>query len=498
MLDRLGRYRLLRRIATGGMGEVFLARHEGPAGFERTVVVKRIRRRYADDERFVAMLVNEARVAAQLMHPNIVQVYELGEAEDEYFIAMEYVQGKGLHEVISAARLQGPLPLVHAAHVAWQVLQGLDYAHRARDARGQPLGVVHRDVSPDNVLLSFEGVVKLTDFGLVKSGLASNDRPGELQGKLAYLSPEQSHGGAVDVRADVYGCGALLYELLCGRPPFVESDRDALLLAVREKSPSPLRAERAEVPEILEQAVMKALAKNPDDRFASAREMAKPLETWLQSTGESLVPASLSQWLHGLFPPDALAGENETSAGTQGTQALKTQGASAMPTAVASSRRAQSWRRWWWVPLAAGAGVLGVVRLVRSPASPLGERELVVTAEAPAREAPVSAPPVVASPAPIEPLLRPTLAEPLPAERPRPRPGPRFGSLSVRVNPWANVTINGQDAGISPVGPLRLPAGDVSIVLRNPELGLERALRIRLRADQTLLLKEDLLEPKAR
>ncbi|MBK7857994.1 MAG: serine/threonine protein kinase [Archangiaceae bacterium] len=284
--EKLGKYRLLQLLATGGMGEVFLARQDGPAGFSKTVVIKRILRHLATDQSFVDMFVNEARLAGQLQHPNIVQIFELGHEGDDWFIAMEYVHGRSLHAIVEQDAKTGarPDPRI-AARVCAQALQGLQFAHQLKDERGNPLGILHRDVSPDNVLVSFSGGVKLVDFGIAKAMNASQvTRAGTLKGKFGYMAPEQfNSNAALDARTDLYAMGVTLHELLFNeRPPCVPDTAD------EARKPRLGFTRRHELHASLNDVLERALYPNPKDRFGSAEEMAHALEAFITMTGESL------------------------------------------------------------------------------------------------------------------------------------------------------------------------------------------------------------------
>ncbi len=305
---RLGKYKVISLLATGGMGEVFLARHEGPAGFSKTVVVKRILRHLAYDQSFIDMFLNEARLAALLSHHNIVQIFELGQEDDTWFIAMEYVHGRSMRAIQSALekRREVASPAL-AARLCSQALRGLHYAHCLTDERGQKLGIVHRDISPDNVLVSFAGVVKLVDFGIAKAmNSVSSTRSGTLKGKWAYMAPEQLRGGGViDARTDIYAMGVLLYELLTAARPFeAESDRD-LIAAVLNSQPRPARERNPAVPEAMEEIAMRALAREPDARFPTADAMATALDEYLRETGETITDAHIGSFLTDLFGAEA-------------------------------------------------------------------------------------------------------------------------------------------------------------------------------------------------
>ena len=308
---QLGKYRLIALLATGGMGEVFLARQEGPAGFAKSVVIKRILRHLAFDQGFVDMFLNEARLAALLSHPNIVQIFELGHEDEAYFIAMEYVQGRSLRGIRQRLADQGKQALapVLAARICAQALQGLHYAHSLTDDRGKPLGIVHRDISPDNVLVSFSGVVKLVDFGIAKASVAvSSTQVGTLKGKFAYMAPEQLRGGVIDRRADLYAMGVLLYELLAGARPYAEPSDPALIHSILSLPPLPLRDRNPALPDELERIVMKALEREASNRWSSAEEMSGALEHFIHASGETLSAGHIGAFIKELFGPEALSG----------------------------------------------------------------------------------------------------------------------------------------------------------------------------------------------
>ncbi|MCU0699891.1 MAG: serine/threonine protein kinase, partial [Myxococcaceae bacterium] len=253
----IGKYRVLKHLATGGMGEVFLARQDGPRGFAKLVVIKRLLPQYARDPGFLEMFLNEARLAAQLHHPNIVQVFDLGEESGLFYLAMEYVHGATLRAIRQKlAERNVPVdPLLAAALVA-QGLHGLHHAHTLTSDGGQLLRIVHRDVSPDNLLVGFDGAVKVVDFGIAKatSG-ASTTTTGTVKGKFAYMAPEYLAGDAIDGRADVYSMGVVLYELLVGSRPFRGNSEPALIMAIMRDAPPPLREKAAHVPAALEAIV---------------------------------------------------------------------------------------------------------------------------------------------------------------------------------------------------------------------------------------------------
>jgi tRNA A-37 threonylcarbamoyl transferase component Bud32 len=271
---RLGRYELLARLAAGGMGEIFLARLEGAAGFEKLFVIKRILPHLADDERFRGMLIAEARLASRMTHANICQVYELGETDGQLYIAMEYLEGVTLLSLLrKASKDAGKLDLGFIAGVTQQVTDALHYAHDLRDRDGNPLGIVHRDVTPTNVMLTDAGVVKVLDFGIAKVKDASaHTQTGTVKGKYAYMAPEQLRGAVVDRRADVFALGVVLYEMLALRRLFQRKTDYLTFRAVMEQPIIDIRRYRPDCPEPLVTALGRALDRDPGSRFDTARQ----------------------------------------------------------------------------------------------------------------------------------------------------------------------------------------------------------------------------------
>ncbi|HEY0990482.1 MAG TPA: serine/threonine-protein kinase, partial [Kofleriaceae bacterium] len=228
-MEQFGKYSLIRKIGTGGMAEVFLARTTVAQGLNKTLVIKKIHGAYARSRPFVSMFVDEAKIALGLNHPNIIQVFDFGAVADTYFLAMEYVDGVDLLRLLQeAARARQRLPYGLSAHIVQQLAKGLDYAHRKADDFGQPLGIVHRDISPQNILLSWDGSVKIVDFGIARARDV-NEEEGVIKGKYAYMSPEQAHGAHVDRRCDIFAIGIMLYECVTSQPVYT-GDSDFLVL----------------------------------------------------------------------------------------------------------------------------------------------------------------------------------------------------------------------------------------------------------------------------
>ncbi len=311
-----GRYQLLEKIGAGGMAEVFKARMKGEQGFEKIVAIKRIVPHMASNAEFVTMFVDEAKLAAQLNHNNITHIYDLGKVEAWHYIAMEYVEGKDLRTLLKLGKDKGfPLPAELALFIASKIANALDYAHRRPAPDGSELNLVHRDVSPQNILISDEGDIKLCDFGIAKAASkVSTTMSGALKGKLQYMSPEQAWGKRLDRRSDIFSLGSVLYEMLTGAPLF-EGDTDmSVLESVREGEVAPPTSRGVEVPKRVDQIVLKALAKNPQERYQNASEFEKDLHAVLYTYQPSPGPADLAIYMHRLLEaPQASDAEIEAA-----------------------------------------------------------------------------------------------------------------------------------------------------------------------------------------
>jgi tRNA A-37 threonylcarbamoyl transferase component Bud32 len=289
-------YHLLEKIATGGMAEVFRARAHGAMGFEKILVIKRILDTLARDDEFKELFKVEARIAAMLSHVNIVQVFELGQQGDSLYIAMEYVQGIDLARLVSRARALGEFPVPLALFITGEVLKALQFAHAYTDHDGRPLHIVHCDISPQNILISFSGEVKITDFGISRAAIQKGNQD-VIRGKYAYMSPEQVEGRSLDGRSDLFSLGIVVYELLTGRRLFKSKSRDETLARVRRAEvPSP-RAYRPEISEDLEAFLLRTLSRYPEDRWADAGEMIDALSALVVREGHRATNNDLSQYL---------------------------------------------------------------------------------------------------------------------------------------------------------------------------------------------------------
>ncbi len=285
--SQFGQYILEEHIATGGMAEVYRARMMGMEGFQKTVAIKRVLSQLTGNEEFVTMLIDEAKLAAQLNHNNIIHIYDLGRIDRSYYIAMEYIEGKDLRSILQECRSSDvTVPIPIALHIATLLASALDYAHKKRDFENRELGLVHRDVSPQNVLISYEGDIKLCDFGIAKAASkATTTRAGALKGKLQYMSPEQAWGRDIDHRSDIFSLGLVLYEMLTGRAVFAGTSEVSVLEQVRDpKVTAPSKLNR-EVSSAIDRIVLKALEPDRQRRYQSARDLQRDLESVMRGEG---------------------------------------------------------------------------------------------------------------------------------------------------------------------------------------------------------------------
>ena len=306
-LTPFGKYFLLERINVGGMAEVFKARTVGIEGFERIVAIKRILPSVAEDEEFIRMFVDEAKITSQLSHANLAQTFDLGKVDGAFYIAMEYVPGKDLRATFARLERRGErMPLALCAYVLSRVCDGLDYAHRKRDLAGRDLHIVHRDVSPQNVILGFEGEVKLIDFGIAKAAnKVSRTQAGILKGKLGYLSPEQVRGLPLDGRSDIFAAGIVLYELCTGERLF-KGDSDARVLEqVQEAQVRPPSLLEPSIPPKLERVILKALARDPGDRYQQAADLAADLQRFLLDLPKPVTRDDVASLMKAMFPDES-------------------------------------------------------------------------------------------------------------------------------------------------------------------------------------------------
>ena len=297
------RYTILGRLAGGGMADIFLARSANEAGVERYVVLKRVLAERSRDPHFATMFLDEARLAAQLQHPNVAQVHDIGKLGGSYFYTMEYVHGEDVRHVLQRlSALRRKLPVNLALHIAVGALAGLQHAHTRTGSDGKPLGVIHRDVSPSNVMVSFEGGIKLLDFGVAKAAQRSAEsRAGTIKGKIMYLSPEQCQGGTIDRRSDIYSLGIVLHEMLTGRRLYKRETEFQTMMAIVSEVVAPPSSLRPEVSADIDAIVATALSKDRDQRYATATDMIEAIEAIAAREGHVLSVTAAGKFLRELF-----------------------------------------------------------------------------------------------------------------------------------------------------------------------------------------------------
>lgn len=304
--EPFGRYILLNRIAVGGMAEVFRASLRGIGGFEKIVAIKRLHPNFSEDRQFIRMLLDEAKISAQLTHVNIAQIYDFGVVDDHYFIAMEFLEGKDLFQLLRKIYTDKVLiPLEAAVYIGMQICSGLYYAHNKRDRNGRPLTLIHRDISPQNILISYDGEVKIIDFGIAKAAERfTATESGVIKGKFYYMSPEQARGNPLDYRSDIFSAGLILYEILTSSLVYTDEENVTLLRRVQEATiPNPASV-RHEITPMLDKIVMKALAENPDQRYQDALSMYRALADFMLTLPSNFGMHDLTRYIREMYKED--------------------------------------------------------------------------------------------------------------------------------------------------------------------------------------------------
>jgi len=483
-----GRYALLERLAVGGMAEILLARARGEAGFERVCVIKRVLPHLAANPRFVTMFLDEARLAARLHHPGIAQIFDLGRHEDDYFIAMEYLAGEDLSSILGRSATLGlRMPLPVAAAIIQGAASALHHAHELRDATGQPLGIVHRDVSPSNLFLTYQGSVKVLDFGIALAlGRAEATLTGSVKGKASYMSPEQANGRRVDRRTDVWALGACLRELLTGTRAFEADSAVATLREVCERQLAPVSVLRPDLPPALDAVVGRALERDLEARFATAETFRAALE---QAVPAAATQGALQAYLVELFGSEratrslARGVASPRPASGETSELVLERQAATLETRVdpAVHPRPARWR--WVLGALAGLGVMGAAALA-SRRAPVETRVAPAMAGSPA---PAQVPVPVSAAAPAE---SPSAA-PAPRKPPRRATPASVGYLVVTSELPATVRVDGRPRGSTPLPRITLPAGVHTLELQHAPLGLSRRARITIPANQAVSYQPD-------
>src|SRR5271165_5649552 len=375
----IAQFEIVRRLGAGGMAEVFLAKKRGAEGTYKVLVLKRILPTHGGSRRFRSMFIEEAHLATRLNHPNVVQVYEFEDFEDDgLLLAMEFVDGCDLGRLMSAARAKGTrIPPWAGAWIIAEAAKGLHYAHEKKDEAGQPLEIVHRDVSPQNILLSYEGAVKIADFGIASARVIAEEQ-GVLKGKFGYMSPEQARGESVDRRSDLYALGVVLWEILAGRPLHGGLGGEALLDIVRSGIVEPPSQYNKDVPAELEAIAMRALSAARDERYPTGRELAAALGKAIVKQGELIDASALEATLLQLVPRDSRAPGGDSGEGSRGAgyDEVRTQAAVPQARSMEESRASVAFRAGDVIAPASDASVGGDTPLPRRIAPAEGPREV--------------------------------------------------------------------------------------------------------------------------
>jgi serine/threonine protein kinase len=545
-----GKYELLKKVGTGGMAELFLARQTGIEGFEKLIVIKRILPHLTDSRhssRFVQMLLDEARLAAQLSHPNIIQIYDLGRVGDQYYIAMEYVNGVDLSQILKREmERDGHVPVEHVVKIATYVCEALSYAHKRTDNRGKPMRVVHRDVSPHNVLIAFDGGIKLTDFGIAKaSSQMLKTQVGTIKGKWAYMSPEQCTGREVDHRSDIFSVGVLIYQMTTRMLPFAGKTEKSFMQSILNDPPAPPSAHRKGYPPGLEAILGRALARDPDRRYPDALQLQVALEGFLMEqkavSNSTLISGYVRELFSDLVEIQARASPDGRTATVEGildaldvsssiryavpplpagpakepalsaedaeeptapTRRIKRKPDGTYVLVTPSQVISRPWIRVKTAVkslgsrarrLALGGIVLGLVLALiaifagRSPERTGAQGQylpvmLIVDAW---KQAAARA---------DRPEPEPERPERLPKKPPRKKavqPAGK-GTLTVNSRPWSEVWVDGRKLGLTPLAYKELPAGRHRLVLHNPRLKLKKTLWISVHPGKTTELDVEL------
>lgn len=528
------------------MGEVYRAKMATLGGAEKVIALKVVRKDLAENEEFASLFIDEARLAMGLSHVNIVQAFDAGKIDDQLFLAMEYVAGFHFGDLLHACvqRLRQPLPHRHLIYIAVEALKGLDYAHRRVDSNERSLGVVHRDVSPGNILISLEGEVKVADFGIAKSALRTRQTMGgRVKGKLPYIAPEQLRESGVDRRTDIYSLGAVMYEALTDRWLVDANDTETAIRDILEgRFPRP-REINGEINEALEAIVLRALSLDPADRYATAPAMRQELERHAFSRGYLLSSADLADFLEAVCagsaewdaveiprstePPARLTPTSEDASiqpfnallgvelrkidtsdafsvfTTGDVSGLAGTGSLGLDVGTPPARRR---RRWGWALLAAAVIALlafGGTRSKEAVPPPAAAETPVALPRATTTRAVAETPPVTVAPvanAAASPKAAPVQAPETKrvsrkrVRRPsRPEPPPEDPAfVSVNSDPWAYVEIDGTRIKATPLRGHQIKPGKHEIVLRNPDAGLVRRIEVELAPGDRKRLSIDL------
>lgn len=462
-IQKFGGYLLIKRLAHGGMAEVFRARKlttgDVTSGVQINLCVKRILPHYSANTEFIKMFIKEAEVISRLKHQNIISISDFGKYNDQYFIAMEYIQGKDLKDVlVDGIKKKKALTHELAVSIISKVALGLDVAHKGKDADGTPLNIIHRDISPQNVLISYQGDAKLIDFGIAKSTIEDeHTRANVLKGKLSYMSPEQIKGLKLDGRSDIFSLGIVLYELVTKTKLFKgKSDLD-IMEKIRDGTINPPRSIDSTIPPELDKIIMKALVKDRDQRYATSLDFGRDLSEFMRQSQMDSSSTHISEHMHELYQDDIedleiQIKEEETALKAMDLSKLAESDPSAAPApAVAAPAPAGPNQG-----LILGGAALVVVTLLVAAFLFTGKQTTTGAG--------------VAQPGAVT----------------------QVGQLTLTSLPWADVYINGEKIGTTPIVKHRLDKGDYTVVLKNPVAGKEKSVEVSIEANKETKIKEKL------
>jgi serine/threonine protein kinase len=487
-MEKFGQYILLEKVASGGMAELFKAKKIGIEGFERVLAIKRILPHISSDKEFINMFIAEAKLVAHLNHKNIAQIYDFGKIGENYFIAMEYIKGKDLRALLNRCEERNTaMPVELAVFIAKEVLSALGYAHKQKDSSGRDLKLIHRDVSPQNILISYEGEVKVIDFGIAKAETQSHTKTGTIKGKLAYMSPEQAWGNPIDHRSDIFSLGIVIYEMLTGKRLFKGTTEIKTLEMVREaKAESFSPSLVAVIPSELESIVMKALSKDVKSRYQDASDMERYLGSVLFELSSAAPGSILKKLMNDMFR-DEIEAENRTAA-EDATKSIKyenkvvpipKESKESKPQVQLEIKPQPGGKSFLYALL--GAAIIFVLVGVflmwpyitgEKTASSLIPAQVYNMAN---QKTPVQETPVQQAPLSQEQVALPVQqdqkeqAQDSSEETTRKAPQEAVkGSLTINAIPWAEIYINEKHYGTTPKTIETLKAGDYRVRLENP------------------------------
>ncbi len=503
------RYEIVELIAIGGMAQVYRARLTTPQGTSKPVVVKKLLAQLAENREFLDMFIDEARISMPLSHANIVQVFDFGQVDRDYFMIMEYIHGINLEHIIQRCRESGiQIPIPTCLFIASEVAKGLDYAHRYTNTQRQPIGIIHRDVSPQNILIGFDGSVKLTDFGIAKAkSRIHQTRHGIIRGKACYLSPEQAECDELDGRSDQFSLALVLFELLTGVRPFEGDTELATLNNVRNLKPNAPSLLRPEISSRLDGVVLTALARKPSDRFENAGIFQNELTAILRSLAPDYSSYTLSDWLGQVIRPKNHPVDDDTRVAAE--PALSREEILKMKTVIIPKKPPEAQRRKSRGFLIAALPILIVLATLIAITQwelPLSFDDLLgrnKDAVSPAVPPPIpdstEEPKTKVSPESLENDVQAhsTRIQGVQTSSPVNTPEPvRFGTLHLNADPWALVELDGKRLERhTPLFNIRVRAGRHKLRFFNPEINLEKTITVWVFPQRTKTVSISLTEP---